>query len=75
MLTASESCPETAHVVYKTTDFYAPEHERTVAWNDPALNIDWQIDDWQLDGEPGASVIVSAKDQLGVPFEQAETFE
>jgi hypothetical protein len=33
---------ETAHVLYKATDFYAPEHERTVAWNDPALNIDWQ---------------------------------
>jgi dTDP-4-dehydrorhamnose 3,5-epimerase len=61
---------ESAHVLYKTTDFYASEHERTVAWNDPRLNINWQ-----LDGEPGASVIVSAKDQLGVPFQQAETFE
>jgi dTDP-4-dehydrorhamnose 3,5-epimerase len=61
---------QTAHVFYKTTDFYAPEHERTVAWNDPRLNINWQ-----LDGEPAASAIVSAKDQLGVPFEQAETFE
>ena len=66
---------EAAHVVYKTTDFYAPEHERTIAWNDPALNIDWQ-----LDGEAGGnsaivSAIVSAKDQRGVPFEQAETFE
>ena len=57
---------ETAHVLYKTTDFYAPEHERTVAWNDPALKIDWQ-----LDGEP----VISAKDQRGVPFEQAEKFE
>jgi dTDP-4-dehydrorhamnose 3,5-epimerase len=61
---------ETAHVLYKATDFYAPEHERTVAWNDPRLNINWR-----LDGEPGVSAIVSAKDQLGVPFEQAETFE
>ena len=43
-----------AHVLYKTTDFYAPEHERTIAWNDPALRIDWQ-----LDGEP----IVSPKDR------------
>jgi dTDP-4-dehydrorhamnose 3,5-epimerase len=70
---------QTAHVFYKTTDFYAPEHERTVAWNDPALKIDWQIDDGQFDGETvvfqAASAIVSAKDQLGVPFEQAETFE
>ncbi len=56
----------TAHVLYKTTDFYAPEHEHTVAWNDPALKIDWQ-----LDGE----AIVSAKDQMGVRFEQAEKFE
>lgn len=55
-----------AHVLYKATGFYAPELERTVAWNDPALRIDWQ-----LDGEP----IVSAKDQRGVPFEQAEKFE
>ena len=55
-----------AHVLYKTTDFYAPEHERTVAWNDPALRIDWQ-----LDGDP----IVSPKDQRGVTFQQAEKFE
>jgi dTDP-4-dehydrorhamnose 3,5-epimerase len=55
-----------AHVLYKTTDFYAPEHEHTVAWDDPALKIDWQ-----LDGE----AIVSAKDQRGVPFEQAKKFE
>ena len=57
---------QTTHVLYKTTDFYAPEHERTVAWNDPALKIAWEID-----GEP----IVSAKDQRGVPFEQAEKFD
>jgi dTDP-4-dehydrorhamnose 3,5-epimerase len=57
---------DTAHVLYKTTDFYAPEHERTVSWNDPALNISWE-----LDGEP----IVSAKDLQGLPFEQAESFE
>jgi dTDP-4-dehydrorhamnose 3,5-epimerase len=56
----------TAHVLYKTTDFYAPEHEHTVAWNDPGLAIDWQ-----LDGEP----ILSPKDLRGVPFEQAEKFE
>lgn len=55
-----------AHVLYKATGFYAPEHERTVAWNDPALRIDWQ-----LDGE----AIISAKDQRGVPFHQAEKFE
>jgi dTDP-4-dehydrorhamnose 3,5-epimerase len=57
---------ESAHVSYKATAFYAPEHERTLAWNDPDLKIDWQ-----LKGEP----IVSAKDQGGVAFSRAETFE
>ena len=57
---------EKAHVLYKATDFYAPEHERTLAWNDPDLKIDWE-----LDGEP----IVSAKDQRGVGLRDAESFE
>lgn len=61
---------ETAHVLYKTTDFYAPEHERTVVWNDPALKIDWQ-----LGGSANFSPIISAKDQMGVAFEQAEAFD
>jgi dTDP-4-dehydrorhamnose 3,5-epimerase len=56
---------ETAHVLYKTTDYYAPEHERTVAWNDLDLKIDWQ-----LEGEP----IISAKDQRGIALRDAETF-
>jgi dTDP-4-dehydrorhamnose 3,5-epimerase len=56
---------ETAHVLYKATDYYAPEHERTLAWNDPDLKIDWE-----LQGHP----IVSAKDQRGVAFRTAETF-
>ena len=54
-----------AHVLYKATDFYAPEHERTVAWNDPQLKVNWE-----LDGEP----IVSAKDQRGVAFLDAESY-
>jgi dTDP-4-dehydrorhamnose 3,5-epimerase len=57
---------ESAQVLYKTTDFYYPEFERTLAWNDPDLNIAWQ-----LKGEP----IVSAKDALGVSFKDAEKFE
>lgn len=57
---------EKAHVLYKATDYYAPEFERTLAWNDPDLKIDWE-----LDGEP----IVSAKDQRGVFLREAETFE
>ncbi len=55
-----------AHVLYKATDFYAPEFERTLAWNDPDLKIDWQ-----LDGEP----IISAKDRRGVFLREAETFD
>jgi len=57
---------EEAHVLYKATDYYAPAHERTLAWNDPVLKIDWE-----LDGDP----IVSAKDQRGVSLGNAETFE
>ncbi|HTC48869.1 MAG TPA: dTDP-4-dehydrorhamnose 3,5-epimerase [Candidatus Aquilonibacter sp.] len=57
---------EKAQVLYKATDFYAPEHERTLSWNDAQLKIDWQ-----LDGEP----IVSAKDQRGVAFRDAECFD
>ena len=56
---------EKAHVLYKTTDFYAPADERTIAWNDPHLKINWE-----LDGEP----IVSAKDQRGTAFRDAESF-
>lgn len=57
---------EKAQVLYKATDFYAPQHERTLIWNDPQLKIDWQ-----LDGE----AIVSAKDQRGVVLRDAETFD
>lgn len=55
-----------AHVLYKATDFYSPQHERTLLWNDEDLKIDWQ-----LNGTP----IVSAKDQAGIPFRQISTFE
>lgn len=57
---------DSAHVIYKTTDYYSPEHERTLAWNDPDLKIDWP-----LEREP----IVSAKDQRGSTLRSAETFE
>jgi dTDP-4-dehydrorhamnose 3,5-epimerase len=56
---------DTAHVLYKSTAYYAPEFERTLAWNDPDLKIKWD-----LEGEP----IVSAKDQRGRPLREAETF-
>ena len=54
------------HMLYKATDYYAPEHERTIAWNDPDLNIDWE-----LEGEP----IVSAKDRRGIALRDAELFD
>jgi dTDP-4-dehydrorhamnose 3,5-epimerase len=57
---------DAAHVLYKTTDYYAPEHERTLAWDDPDLNIDWE-----LDGEP----TVSAKDKRGSSLRDAESFK
>jgi dTDP-4-dehydrorhamnose 3,5-epimerase len=55
-----------AQVQYKATDYYSPEHERTLMWNDPDLKIAWDVE-----GEP----IVSAKDQRGVVLRDAETFE
>ena len=54
-----------AEVLYKTTDYYAPEHERTLLWNDPALAIAWP-----LAGEP----VLSDKDRRGTPLASAETF-
>ena len=57
---------ERAEVLYKTTDYYAPEHERSIAWNDPELAIDWP-----LAGEP----LLSAKDAAGTRLREAEVFE
>ncbi|KQW96425.1 dTDP-4-dehydrorhamnose 3,5-epimerase [Massilia sp. Root418] len=54
-----------AEFQYKTTDYWAPEFERSVMWNDPEVGIAWP-----LDGEP----LLSAKDKSGVPLAQAETF-
>ena len=56
---------DSADFLYKTTDYYAPQHERCIAWNDPTLAIDWP-----LDGAPQ----VSAKDAAGLPLGQAEVF-
>jgi dTDP-4-dehydrorhamnose 3,5-epimerase len=56
---------ESADFLYKTTDYYAPEHERTLLWNDPALGIAWPID-----GAPQ----LKPKDAAGTPLAQAETF-
>ena len=56
---------ESAEFLYKTTDYYAPQHERTLLWNDPALEIEWP-----LSGEP----LLKANDVAGKPLAQAETF-
>ncbi len=57
---------ELADVVYKCTDIYSPQHERTLLWNDSELGIDWPVD-----GEP----ILSEKDLQGIPFADAECYE
>jgi dTDP-4-dehydrorhamnose 3,5-epimerase len=56
---------ESAEFLYKTTDYYAPEFERSILWNDPAIGIRWPID-----GEPQ----LSAKDTQGLTLDRAETF-
>ena len=57
-----------AEFQYKCTDYYAPEYERTLAWNDEQLGIEWPL----VDGKPP---IVSEKDSLGKDFESAETYQ
>jgi dTDP-4-dehydrorhamnose 3,5-epimerase len=56
---------ESAEVLYKTTDYWAPEHERSLMWNDPSLGIDWPID-----GLP----TLSAKDGQGKSLAEADLF-
>jgi dTDP-4-dehydrorhamnose 3,5-epimerase len=58
---------EKAEFLYKTTDFYAPEHERCIAWNALTLAIEWPI-------APGEEPVVSAKDAQGTAFGEAELF-
>ncbi|MGJ7566667.1 dTDP-4-dehydrorhamnose 3,5-epimerase [Variovorax sp. GB1R11] len=55
---------DTAEFLYKTTDYYAPAHERCIAWNDPTLNIAW----------PDMSPQLSAKDAAGVSLDKADLF-
>jgi dTDP-4-dehydrorhamnose 3,5-epimerase len=57
---------ESADFLYKTTDYYAPEHERCLAWNDPAVGVEWP-----LDGAPQ----LSAKDRDGRALADCEVFE
>lgn len=57
---------DSAEFLYKTTDYYSPAHERCIAWNDPAIGVDWQYE-----GE----ALLSAKDRAGCAFVLAEVFE
>lgn len=56
---------ESADFLYKCTDFYAPEHERSIRWNDPDLAIEWPL-------PPGCEPRLSAKDRAGLAFAAAE---
>jgi dTDP-4-dehydrorhamnose 3,5-epimerase len=56
---------EFAEFLYKTTDYYAPEYERSLAWNDPAVGIEWPI---------AGTPLLSAKDQKGAALADAEVF-
>ncbi len=59
---------EWAEFLYKTTDFYAPQFERTILWNDPQIGIGWPLVD-------GQSPLISAKDAAGLPLSQAQVYE
>jgi dTDP-4-dehydrorhamnose 3,5-epimerase len=56
---------DAAEFLYKTTDYYAPQHERAILWNDPAIGIEWP-----LQGEP----LLSGKDQKGALLAEADVF-
>jgi dTDP-4-dehydrorhamnose 3,5-epimerase len=58
---------ETAEFFYKVTNYYHPEAERTILWNDPSLGIDWPI-------EPTMQLVLSRKDGQGSPFGMAEVY-
>ena len=59
---------EWAEVLYKTTDYYAPQWERTLLWNDSRINIAWPLLD-------GIHPILSPKDEMGLPLDQADVYE
>jgi len=56
---------DVAEFLYRTTDFYVPQHERCIIWNDPDLNIQWPIS-----GKP----VLSEKDSQGIRFSEAEMY-
>lgn len=58
---------DTADFEYRMTDYYAPEEERTILWDDPDIGIDWPLPE-------GSEPLLSAKDLAGVAFREAETY-
>ena len=58
---------ESADFLYKTTDYYAPEHERCIAWDDPTIGIAWPLAAHGIHAP-----LLSAKDRAGLPLAQAE---
>jgi dTDP-4-dehydrorhamnose 3,5-epimerase len=59
---------DTAQFLYKTTNYYSPEHERCIAWDDPEIVVDWQLGDIDCPS-------LSAKDQLGLHLRNADLYE
>ena len=59
---------EWAELAYKATDYYAPQFERTLLWNDPQIGIEWPL----VDGKP---LIISEKDEQGLTLKEAELFK
>ena len=59
---------ETAEFEYKCTDYYAPEHERTICWDDPDIDIDWPLAD-------GQAPKLSQKDQAGLPLKESQVYD
>ena len=57
---------DVAEVLYKASAYYAPEHERSLLWNDETIGIDWPVD--------GLDIILSKKDAAGKPFTEAEVY-
>jgi dTDP-4-dehydrorhamnose 3,5-epimerase len=60
---------ETADFLYKTTDYYAPQHERSLVWNDAHVGIEWPL------AQLGSQPVLSAKDAAAPAWTQAETFD
>lgn len=57
---------DSAEFLYKTTNYYAPEYERCILWNDPDIGVDWGLD---------INPLLSAKDAKGTPFREADVYD